>query len=689
MTPSTSHAPPSSLTYQYLSIMAYLPLGECDVEGVIRPAKAVADIAHVKSITDYKALYDASLENPAKFWSEVAEQFHWEKKWDADNVHSFNYDTRKGKVEISWFKGGKTNLCYNSVDRHVAAGRGDTVAFYLEGNEPSAEPKSITYAQLQARVNKFANALKTMGVKKGDCVSTYMPMIIELVITLLACARIGAIHSVVFGGFSAAALASRILEAKSKVVITADGTYRGSKFVPLKKTTDEACAQCRAEGFEVEHVVVMSNLDVTDSNSVKLNDSVDCSFLERENAESADCAVEWMDAEDPLFFLFTSGSTGKPKGVLHTTGGYMVWAHTTTKYSFDYHPGDIYWCTADIGWITGHTYITYGPLLNGATSVLFEGIPTYPDAGRFWKICEQYKVNQFYTAPTAIRALQRLGDEFPNKYDLSSLRVLGTVGEPINPEAWLWYYNVIGHKKCSIVDTWWQTETGGHCITGMPGATPMKPGSASLPMLGIVPVLLDNDGNELQGAGSGYLAIKQAWPGQMRSLFGDHARFEQTYFTLHKGYYCTGDGARRDEHGYFWITGRVDDVINVSGHRIGTAEIEASLARHKDVVEAAAVAVPHDIKGESIYCYVITREGVEFNADIAKDMKAQIRKEIGPFAAPDCIHCTPGLPKTRSGKIMRRILRKIATDVEDIGDTSTLADSSVIDALRDTKKDAC
>eukprot|EP00047_Mylnosiga_fluctuans_P022853 m.128109 g.128109 ORF g.128109 m.128109 type:complete len:931 (+) comp9406_c0_seq1:194-2986(+) len=654
----------------------YLLLTE-GVSGVHWPPERVKSGAHVQSLAQYKEMYDESIRDPEGFWTKIAGNFYWKKSWD--EFHYENYDKSKGKVEIRWFSGALTNICYNALDRHVEAGHSDRIAFYWEGNEPS-QASTITYGQLLARVERFANVLKAKGVQKGDTVAIYLPMVVELVVAMLAVARIGAVHSIIFGGFSAEAVADRVMDCKSRVFVTADGVYRGTKLVNLKDITNEAIDKCQARGFTVEHCIVVNN-----NVGCKLLPR-DAWFHELEEAAAPSCPVEWVDAEHPLFMLYTSGSTGKPKGVLHTTGGYMVWASTTFKYTFDYRPEDIYFCTADIGWITGHSYITYGPLCNCATSVLFEGIPTHPDAGRFWQVIEKYKVTQFYTAPTAIRALQRLGNAYPDKYNLSTLRILGTVGEPINPEAWLWYNSAIGHEHCAVVDTWWQTETGGHMLTPLPGATPTKPGSATLPFFGIVPVVLDINGKEQQGPCSGYLAIKRSWPGQMRTVFGDHERFEQTYFGLYHGYYATGDGCRRDEHGYYWITGRVDDVINVSGHRIGTAELESALARHSAVAEAAVVGCPHDIKGFGIYAYVILKAGLVMNESLEKSLKEQVRKEIGPFAQPDVIHNAAGLPKTRSGKIMRRILRKIAAHEDDsIGDVSTLADPSVVEVLKESR----
>eukprot|EP01147_Barroeca_monosierra_P005429 gene5429-8894_t len=644
-----------------------------------QPDKLIRERAYITSLQQYEAMYRESIENPKAFWTKIADTFYWKSKWQ--DFQTSNYDRTKGPVNISWFKGGITNICFNVLDRHVENGQGDRVAFFWEGNKPNEET-TITYSQLLARVKRVANALKSLGVKKGNTIALYQPMILDLVVAMLACARIGAPHSIVFGGFSAEALADRIIDAGSHVIFTADGSFRGTKFVDLKGITDEAVKLCKERGFEVEHVLVSRNVKEDAPVPIELSSPRDKWLDEIEATAEEECEPEWVDAEHMLFLLYTSGSTGRPKGVVHTHGGYMVWAATTHKYSFDYHPDDVYWCTADIGWITGHSYITYGPLANCATSVIFEGTPFYPNAGRFWEIVERYRVTSFYTAPTAIRALMRQGPEYPVKYDLSSLRVLGTVGEPINPEAWMWYYEVVGQKRCSIVDTWWQTETGGHMITGLPGTTPMKPGSASLPFFGVVPAIVNNEGKELQGTCEGYLVIKQPWPGQMRTVFGDHARFEVTYFAQFNGYYCTGDGARRDEHGYYWITGRTDDVINVSGHRLGTAELESALAKHDAVAEAAVVGFPHEIKGEGIYCFIVLKGEGELNKQLVGELKQHVRQHIGPFAQPDQIQQAPGLPKTRSGKVMRRILRKIASKEEgSLGDTSTLADPSVIDKI--------
>jgi acetyl-CoA synthetase len=627
--------------------------------------------AHIKTMEQYKEMYDRSLNDPEGFWSDIAEGFTWYKKWD--KVMSYNYDMDKAPVNIEWFAGAQTNITANALDRHLET-RGDQVAILWVGNDPDDERK-ITYKQLHQEVSKFANVLKENGVKKGDRVSLYMQMIPELAVAMLACARVGAIHSIVFGAFSPDALADRINDSDCKICVTQDTGLRGKKNnVPMKTNVDKAVAKCSC----IERVIVVPRTGV----EVPMQEGRDLWYNDVMEKASPDCEPVKMDAEDPLFILYTSGSTGKPKGVQHTTGGYMVYAATTHKYIFDYQDGDIYWCTADIGWITGHSYIVYGPLCNGATSVMFEGVPTYPEADRFWEVCDKYKVNQFYTAPTAIRALIAQGDSWVEKHDLSSLKLLGSVGEPINPEAWKWYNEKVGHGNCPIVDTWWQTETGGILITPLPGAWGTKPGSATLPFFGVEPCILDENGKELEGACSGILAIKRPWPGQMRTIFGDHERFMQTYFEMYKGLYFTGDGARRDEDGYYWITGRVDDVINVSGHRMGTAEVESALVSHASVAEAAVVGYPHDIKGQGIYAYVTLITGQEYTDELKKGLVKHVRMEIGPIATPDQIHWAPGLPKTRSGKIMRRILRKIAgKETESIGDTSTLADPSVVEDL--------
>ena len=615
---------------------------------------------------DYQALYQRSLDDPDGFWLEQAQSLDWTKVPTKGGEWSFD------PADIQWFADGTLNLCYNAVDRHLAT-QGDTTALIFEPDDPATPGRSLTYRQLHGEVIAMANALKALGVKRGDRVTIYMPMIIEGVLAMLACARLGAIHSVVFGGFSPEALAGRIMDCGSRFVVTADGGLRGSKKVPLKPNVDAALAH---DGVDVDGVLVIRHT----GEAITMTEGRDHWY--HDLASDADCPCEEMAAEDPLFILYTSGSTGKPKGVLHTTGGYGVWTATTFRYIFDYQPGEVFWCTADIGWVTGHSYIVYGPLLNGATALVFEGVPNYPDHGRFWDVVDKHQVNILYTAPTAIRALMREGDEFVTSRSRASLRLLGSVGEPINPEAWRWYFDVVGEKRCPIIDTWWQTETGGTMITTLPGAHSMKPGSAGLPFFGIRPQLVDNEGGVLDGATDGNLCITHSWPGQARSVYGDHERFIQTYFSTYAGKYFTGDGCKRDGDGYYWITGRVDDVINVSGHRMGTAEVESALVLHDLVSEAAVVGYPHDIKGQGIYCYVTLNAGVEGSDELYAELRQHVRKEIGPIATPDHLQFTDGLPKTRSGKIMRRILRKIAeNDYGALGDTSTLADPSLVDRL--------
>ena len=627
---------------------------------------AIAENAHIDEIR-YQEMYRRSINDPEEFWSEQAEKYlTYTKKWD--QVMKYDYVTG----EIAWFSGAKLNATINCIDRHLEA-RGDQVAIIWEGDDPS-EQQYISYKELHESVCRFANLLKSRGVKKGDRVSIYMPMIPEAAVAMLGCARIGAVHSVVFGGFSPDALRDRILDSDCRVVVTADEGLRGGRPVPLKENVETALAECP----DVHTTIVVRRTGA----EVPGNTKRDVWYHKGIASVSPDCEPEEMDAEDPLFILYTSGSTGKPKGVLHTTAGYQLYAAMTHQLVFDYREGEVYWCTADVGWITGHSYIVYGPLANGATTLMFEGIPTYPDASRFWNVVEKHSVNIFYTAPTAIRALMSLGDDPVQSVDRTSLRILGTVGEPINPEAWEWYYRAVGDQRCPIVDTWWQTETGGILITPLVGATPLKPGSATRPFFGIQPALLDDEGNEVHGAGVGNLVIRRSWPGQMRTVYGDHDRFISTYFATYPGYYMTGDGARRDEDGYYWITGRVDDVINVSGHRMGTAEVESALVLHDLVAEAAVVGYPHEIKGQGIYGYVTLMVGSESSDELKRDLVNLVRKEIGPFATPDIIQWAPGLPKTRSGKIMRRILRKIAAnEIDDLGDTSTLADPSVVDDL--------
>lgn len=644
---------------------------------VFPPPADFSPRAYIKSLDDYRRMYERSIQDPEGFWTEIADTFFWKQRWTKFREWDFEKD-----IYIRYFLGGKTNITYNALDRHLAA-RGGQTAILWEGNDPGQDGQR-TYAQLHAEVCRFANVLKKHGVKKGDRVSIYMPMIPELAVAMLACARIGAIHSIVFGGFSAESLADRILDSTCEVLLTADGVFRGAKVLDLKAVADEAMTKCAQRGHRVRICIVTRRLGDRHIDP-RMQPGRDLWWHDEMRGTSPVCEPEWMDSEDPLFILYTSGSTGKPKGVLHTVGGYMVHAATTHKYVFDYHDGDIYWCTADIGWVTGHSYIIYGPLCNGATTVMFEGIPTHPDAGRFWDVVDKYQVNQFYTAPTAIRALMREGEEPVRRRKLTSLRLLGTVGEPINPEAWMWYHENVGKGRCPIVDTWWQTETGGILITPLPGAVPTKPGSATLPFFGVKPVMLTPEGKRIDGPGSGVLCIEEPWPGMMRTVYGQHQRFKETYFSTYKGMYFTGDGCRRDEDGYWWITGRVDDVINVSGHRLGTAEIESALVSHHAVAEAAVVGYPHDIKGQGIYAYVTLKTGVEYTDALKKELVQQVRKEIGAHASPDVIHWAPGLPKTRSGKIMRRILRKIAEGHPDqVGDVTTLADPGVVKHLVDT-----
>lgn len=647
------------------------------------PPSHISDGAWIQNMDQYREMYERSIKDPEGFWAEEAEKFVWFKKWDT--VRDFNYNVKKGKIFLEWFKGGKTNITVNCLDRHIET-RGDQVAILWEGNEPG-ENKTLTYRELLSEVCKFANVLQKYGVKKGDRVSIYMPMIPELAVAMLACARIGAVHSIVFGGFSPTSLADRIVDSTCRVVVTTDGAFRGKKPVPLKNNVDDAIDLAQKGGVAVATCFVVQR--VGDQLDTSMKKGRDHWWHDEMATAKAECEPAVLDAEDPLFILYTSGSTGKPKGVQHTIAGYMIFTALTHKYIFDYHDGDIWWCTADIGWVTGHSYIIYGPLANGATTLMFEGIPTYPSAGRFWEVVDKHKVTQFYTAPTAIRALMSHGDAIPAQYDLSSLKVLGSVGEPINPEAWRWYHKNIGHGKCPIVDTWWQTETGGILITPLPGCTPTKPGSATFPFFGVKPVVIEAEtGKTLEGNGvSGVLALSEPWPGQMRTIYGDHDRFEETYFKLYPGYYFTGDGCRRDEDGYYWVTGRVDDVINVSGHRIGTAEVESALVLHDKVAEAAVVGFPHEIKGQGIYAFITLMAGQEYADDLKKELILFVKKEIGPIAAPDVIHWAPGLPKTRSGKIMRRILRKISADEADqLGDVTTLADPSVVEELKETYK---
>ncbi|TNE60119.1 MAG: acetate--CoA ligase [Alphaproteobacteria bacterium] len=620
----------------------------------------------------FEEMYNRSVEDPDGFWGEHGKRISWMTPYTKVKNTSFE----PGNISIKWFEDGTLNACVNCVDRHLES-RGDQTAIIWEGDEPTDDAK-VTYKELHEEVCRFANVLKARGVKKGDRVTIYMPMILEAAYAMLACARLGAVHSVVFGGFSPEALAGRILDCKSDCVITADEGVRGGRNIPLKANTDKALEQCP----DVHTVVVCHRT----GNPPSMVEGRDIWLHEAKAKVSADCPAEEMSAEDPLFILYTSGSTGKPKGVLHTTGGYMVYAAMTHEYIFDYHDGDIYWCTADVGWVTGHSYIVYGPLANGAQTLMFEGVPNYPDNSRFWAVCDKHQVNIFYTAPTALRALMREGDAPVTATSRKSIRLLGTVGEPINPEAWLWYYNVVGEGRCPIVDTWWQTETGGIMISPLPGAIDLKPGSATKPFFGVQPQLVDADGKVLEGAAEGNLCLTDSWPGQMRTVFGDHERFEQTYFSTYKGKYFSGDGCRRDADGYYWITGRVDDVINVSGHRMGTAEVESALVAHELVAEAAVVGYPHDIKGQGIYAYVTLTAGTEPTDALRKELVQWVRTDIGPIAQPDLLQWAPALPKTRSGKIMRRILRKIAANEYDqLGDTSTLADPAVVEDLVDNR----
>ncbi|MBF88132.1 MAG: acetate--CoA ligase [Candidatus Marinimicrobia bacterium] len=639
------------------------------IEKKFPPLESITNSAHIDSIELYNKIYQESIEDPERFWSEIAKRLKWIEKWDS--VREFDFV----KGEISWYKNGKLNVSQNCLDRHVEAGNGNRKAIIWEGNDPGEE-KAFTYSELLAQVQRFANVLKNNGIQKGDRVCIYLQMVPELAIAMLACARIGAVHSIVFGAFSSDSLRDRINDSSCKMLITQDTGVRGTKTnIPMKIKADNAVEQTPS----IKKVIVVKRT----GSEVMFNSTRDLWWHEEMEKVEPICDPEPMDSEDPIFILYTSGSTGKPKGVLHTSGGYLTYASYTHELIFDYHPENIYWCTADIGWITGHSYIIYGPLANCATTIMFEGVPNYPDFGRFWDIVDKHQINIFYTAPTALRALMKEGDDHVKSRDLSSLRILGTVGEPIKEPEWMWYHRVIGKEKCPIVDTWWQTETGGVLITPLPGVTPTKPGSATLPFFGVEPVLLTEEGQEIEGNGvSGLLAIKSSWPGQMRTVYGDQRRFVDTYFKMYPGYYFTGDGARRDEDGYYWITGRVDDVMNVSGHRIGTAEVEGAIGKADGVAEAAVVGFPHDIKGQGIYSFVTLMTGIDESDDIVENILKSVTTDIGPHAKPDKIQFTPALPKTRSGKIMRRILRKISEgDIKNMGDTSTLADPSVVETL--------
>ena len=636
---------------------------------IFSPTQNASKNAHIPSLDRYDEIYKRSIDDPENFWAETAQRIHWIKPWDTVR----NFDFVQGRIE--WFSGGKLNACYNCIDRHIENGHGDETAIIWEGNDPN-QSRKFSYSELLKDVSQFANALKSMGVEKGDRVCLYMQMIPELAVAVLACARIGAVHSVVFGAFSSDSLRDRINDSECKILVTQDTGVRGTKqTIPMKINADNAVTATPS----IDHVVVVRRT----GEPVDMNANRDTWWHEAVSGVEVNCEPEVMDSEDPLFILYTSGSTGKPKGVLHTTGGYLTYASFTHEMVFDYKPGDIYWCTADLGWITGHSYIVYGPLANRATTVMFEGVPNYPDFGRFWDVVDKHKVNQFYTAPTALRALMKEGNDWVTSRDLSSLRLLGTVGEPIKEPEWTWYHEIVGKGKCPIVDTWWQTETGGILITPLPGATPTKPGSATFPFFGVEPVLMTEDGQEIEGNDvSGLLVIKSSWPGQMRTIYGDHDRFLDVYFSQFPGYYFTGDGAKRDKDGYYWITGRVDDVLNVSGHRIGTAEVEGAIGKAKGVAEAAVVGFSHDIKGQGIYAFVTLMTGMDPSDEIHADILASVTKEIGPHAKPDEIQFTPALPKTRSGKIMRRILRNIAEeDLDNMGDISTLADPTVVESL--------
>ncbi|XP_078071850.1 acyl-CoA synthetase short chain family member 2 like [Mustelus asterias] len=658
---------------------------------VYHPDRIIQPDAHVPDLETYRRLYKKSVENPGEFWGELAKGFYW-KSPPTGSILDYNFDVTKGNVYVKFMEGATTNICYNLLDRNIQEnGQGEKIAYYWEGNEPE-DSSTITYSQLLKEVCKFANVLRTLGVQKGDRVAIYLPVIPELICAMLACARIGAVHSVVFAGFSAESLCERILDSQCILLITADGFYRGQKLVNLKQIADDALEKCKdKEDFTMKKCIVVQHL----GDKVKNNHGQVCSNILQLfwNCEtdvcwdvlmkdaSEQCEPEWVDAEHPLFILYTSGSTGKPKGVLHTVAGYLIYTTISFKYVFDYHNDDVYWCTADIGWITGHSYVIYGPLANGATCVLFEGLLLYPHVGRLYEMIEKYKVTKLYTAPTVIRMLMKFGEEPVRKFNLKSLRILGCAGEPINPEAWSWYHNIIGNGRCPIVDTFWQTETGGPMMTPLPAATPLKPGSTTFPFFGVLPAILNGHGEELEGEAEGYLVFKQPWPSMLRTVYGDNERFEMTYFKQFPGFYLTGDSCRRDGDGYYWITGRIDDMLNVSGHLLSSAEVESALAEHDAVAEVAAVSHPHPVKGECIYCFVTLKDGRELTQSITDELKNKVRQKIGPIATPDYIQNAPGLPKTRSGKIMRRILRHIACNEKDLGDTSTLIDPTVVEVL--------
>ncbi|CAH2559934.1 acetate--CoA ligase [Cardinium endosymbiont of Oedothorax gibbosus] len=655
-----------------------------DLNPVYPPSDTIQKRAYISSLDEYLKMYNASIEDPVQFWENISAQFFWKSK-PAGRFLSYNFDLQKGPIFVKWMEGASTNICYNLVDKHVQDGYGNKVAYYWEGNEPS-EQKQITYQALLQAICKCANVLKSLGITKGDRVAIYMPTTIEAIVVMLSCARIGAIHTVIFAGFSADALAERMIAAKAKLLITADGTFRGTKFIPLKSIATQALIQCKAADHPLHHCIVFNRLQTIKQPSnipdIPWDDSMDHSWEALIASASDVCEPEWVDAEDPLFILYTSGSTGKPKGVVHTGGGYLLYAATAFKYAFDYHPEDIFFCSGDLGWITGHTFNVYGALACRSTSVIFDGIPTYPDGGRFWDLIDRYKVTTFYTAPTAIRTLMKLESSYVTKHNRTSLRILGSVGEPIDPSTWTWLYEVVGAKRCPIIDTFWQTETGAPIICPLPGFTPLKPGSATLPFWGIVPTIVDDHGVDIIGEGKGHLVIKNPWPGMARTIDGHHQRFQSTYFEPYNGYYYTGDSAKRDADGYFWITGRTDDMLNRSGHLISTAEIESTLMQHPSVAEAAAVSASHAIKGESIHCFIVLKNGWLYNQMIDSEIKSIVRNKLGAFAAPDLVYPVPALPKVGSGKIMRRLLRKIVRQEVHFGDTSTLVDQNIIDWLR-------